>query len=379
MSTSATALPPRLGSFALVRLLAQGGMADIYLAHQDGLDRDVAVKVLNAERACDPEARSLFRDEARVLAMLSHANLASVYDVACEAGLHYLVMEYVRGVDLRELMQTVDVVDYPTAVAIVKAAAAGLDHAHRRCGPDGKPMHLVHRDVSLSNIMITYEGAVKVVDFGIARATVSSHHTNPGVVRGKASYMSPEQALGDPVDLRTDVFALGIVLYELTTGRRCFQGSSDFERMLAVVRAEYVGPQTVVPGYPAALAHVIATALSIDPAHRFASAAALIDALEQVAHTEGWSTGAPAIARLMAEVYGSGPRTDTVEITDSEIVDAQAADRAGEGARPASPPTVVLTRRRLAKGTHAETAPDDDQPTRGRRSVPKIFSAQFAA
>src|SRR5205823_7662917 len=119
----------------------------------------------------------------------------------------------------------------------------------------------------------------KVVDFGIATATVSSHQTNPGIVRGKASYMSPEQCLGDAVDLRTDVFALGVVLYELTTGKRCFQGGSDFERMLAVVQGSYVPPSELVADFPADLEHVIATALANDPEARYASAAAMIDAL----------------------------------------------------------------------------------------------------
>jgi eukaryotic-like serine/threonine-protein kinase len=383
MTTAALSLPAQLGNYELVRLLAKGGMADIYLARQRGIgkfERHVAVKVLSAARAKDHESCSLFLDEARLLAMLNHPNLASVHEVAAEGGMHYLAMEYVHGVDLRVLMQTADVVAYQTAVAIVLAAAAGLDHAHRRCGPDGKPMHLVHRDVSLSNIMITYDGSVKVVDFGIATASVSSHHTNPGVVRGKASYMSPEQALGDPVDLRTDVFALGIVLYELTTGRRCFSGTSDFERMLAAVRGEYKAPEDAIDGFPPTLANVIATCLAIDPAHRFASAAALIEALEQVAYAEGWIVGASVIADLMHDHYGDvrEPWAHTVEITSSAIVD-EAPVTAVHDIAPAPQPTRVITRRRLASGTCAEPLLDDDQPTRGRRSVPKIFSAQFAA
>ncbi len=350
-------------------------MADIYLARQDGLERDVAVKVLNGTRAADPDARTLFRDEARVLAMLSHANLASVYEVASEGTTQYLAMEYVHGIDLRTLMQTVDRVSWQAAVAIVKAAAAGLDHAHRRCSPEGKPLHLVHRDVSLSNIMVTYDGVVKVVDFGIARTSLSTHTTNPGIVRGKAAYMSPEQALGDPVDLRTDVFALGIVLYEMTTGRRCFAGNTDFDRMLSVVRGEYVMPTAVVAGYPPGLARIVATCLAADPDRRFASAAALIDALDLFAHDEGWTQDSTVIAGLMRELFGNvpGPQLHTAEVTARSIVDEADADlEEVSRAVAARQPTVVLTRRRLAKGTCSD-APDDDEPTRGRRSVPKMF------
>ena len=298
----------RVGNYQLIRLLAQGGMADIYLARRNDSDAYVAVKVLNNARAADPESCTLFLDEARLLALLSHDNLAGVLDVDRADGVHYLAMEYVHGADLRELLLAAQranrAVPYETALSIVAGAAAGLDHAHRRCGPDGKPLHLVHRDVSLSNIMVGHDGSVKVVDFGIAIATVSSHHTNPGIVRGKASYMSPEQALGDPLDLRTDVFALGVVLYELTTGRRCFQGNSDFERMLAVVRGDYVPPSVVVPDYPRALEAIIKTALANDASRRYCSAAAMIDALHRVALAEGWIVGATMIGDFMHELFG---------------------------------------------------------------------------
>jgi eukaryotic-like serine/threonine-protein kinase len=380
-------MPTRVGQYELVRLLAQGGMADIYLARQDGLDRHVAVKLLSGARAADPESRTLFRDEARVLMMLSHGNLASVYEVACEGQMQYLAMEFVHGVDLRVLMQDVERLEAPAAVAIVRAAAAGLDHAHRRCDDEGKPLHLVHRDVSLSNIMITHDGSVKVVDFGIAQTAVSVHTTNPGIVRGKAAYMSPEQALGEPVDLRTDVFALGIVLYELTTGRRCFGGNTDFERMLSIVRGEYLTPIAVVPGYSPGLARIIASCLATDPDQRFASAAALIDALDQLARDERWAQGTAVIAAQMQLVYGEvpAPLGDTAEITAGAIVESRdesqpvMIDSPADAARMApkrrslEPGPTVPARRRLAKGTCSEPREDDDAPTRGRRSVPKMF------
>src|SRR5690606_18431290 len=153
-------------------------------------------------------------------------------------------------------------VPYAIAISIIAAAAAGLDHAHRRGDAGGNPLRLVHRDVSLSNIMVGHDGSVKVVDFGIASTTISDVHTIPGVVRGKASYMSPEQCLGDELDHRTDVFALGVVLYELTTGTRCFHGKSDFERMLAVVRGDYIAPCRIVADFPPELEQVIRTALA---------------------------------------------------------------------------------------------------------------------
>ena len=363
----------RLGNFELLRLLAQGGMADIYLARctAGNLERFCAVKVLNNQRANDPEACALFLDEARLLAMLNHHNVGTVYEVDVESGVHYLAMEYVHGADLREIMhraaQTERPIPYETAISIVAAAAAGLDHAHRRCAPDGKPLHLVHRDVSLSNIMVGHDGAVKVVDFGIASSSTSSVETQPGVVRGKASYMSPEQCLGDDIDLRTDVFALGIVLYELTTGRRCFQGGSDFERMIAVVRGDFVPPSVHVPAFSPALEAIIKVALSIDPANRFSSAAAMIEALEELAAREGWITGQATVARFMRELFGevSEPWNQPAAAEDIELARSQA------------PRTRVITRpRRFPNGTEGTPIvnDDDDAPTRGRRSVPRMTS-----
>ncbi len=375
MSAAPLPLLTRLGNYELLRLLAQGGMADIYLARRASghLERFVAVKVLNAQRANDPEACALFLDEARLLAMLHHHNLGTVFEVDVEGGVHYLAMEFVHGVDLRELLAAAQrmqvAIPYDVAIAVLAAAAAGLDHAHRRCDHDGRPMHLVHRDVSLSNIMVGYDGSVKVVDFGIATATVSSHHTNPGIVRGKASYMSPEQCLGNPVDLRTDVFALGVVLYELTTGRRCFAGNTDFERMLAVVRGEYVLPSMFIPDYPPELEQVVCAALATDPALRYASAAQLIEALERVQTGRGWSTGTRPIARLMAQLFGEVPEPWAGAVTaphDTVIAPPPPPER-----------TVVITKpRRFARGTECEAAvpSEEDEPTRGRRSAPRLRS-----
>jgi serine/threonine protein kinase len=373
-SIPSSALLTRLGQYELLRLLAQGGMADIYLARRTGgIDRYVAVKVLNAQRAADPEACALFLDEARLLAMLHHTNLGTVFEIDVEGGVHYLAMEFVHGVDLRDMLAAASRaqtgVPWAVAVSILQAAASGLDHAHRRCGPDGRPLHLVHRDVSLSNIMVGHDGSVKVIDFGIATAAVSSHHTNPGIVRGKASYMSPEQCLGDPLDLRSDVFALGVVLYELTTGRRCFPGNSDFERMVSVVRGEYARPSAVVPGYPPMLERVITTALALDPNDRYPSAAQMIEALEAAAEAYGWTGGARAIAKFMTELFGEVAEPWTGASTDRHAAVMQL---------PQPDPTIVITKpRRIARGTESEATVQpvhEDGPTRGRRSVPRLWA-----
>jgi len=364
-------------------------MADIFLARRAG--SAFAVKILNSRRAHDDEARALFHDEARLLRMLNHGNITSAHEVDVIDGVYYLAMEYVHGVDLRELLAAAmlkkTAVDFAAAMSIVAAAAAGLDHAHRRCSPEGRPLRLVHRDVSLSNIMVTYGGHVKVVDFGIASTTLSSVDTIPGTVRGKASYMSPEQCLGDPLDHRTDVFALGVVLYELTTGERCFHGKTDFERMLAVTRGDYVRPSSLVADYPPELEQVVCTALAIDANHRFASAAALMEALEHVAIGRGWALGTKAIVRMMDEVYDDIDDPTAIPVSTDMIIEAQAPLQEPEAPittvpeQPAVERTAVLTQMpRLARGTQQDLLggepwkklDDDEQPTRGRRSLPRI-------
>jgi eukaryotic-like serine/threonine-protein kinase len=285
----------QLGNYDVVRKLGRGGMADVYLARQHGLDRLVAIKLLDA--ASDPDARVLFLDEARLCAMLCHPNLAIVYEVAADEGATFIAMEYLDGIDLRQLMVAAHAhgarrLPTSAAVAIVRAAAAGLDHAHQRCGRDGAPLELVHRDVSLSNIMVTRDGAVKVIDFGIARARVSINVEAPGVIRGKPGYMAPEQCMADPIDARCDVFALGVVLYELATGRRCFDGETDIERIRATVRGSYVPASVVVPELPRALERVIDRALAVDPADRYSSAAELVAALDALPCCDAAALGA---------------------------------------------------------------------------------------
>jgi serine/threonine protein kinase len=359
----------RMGGYELLRPLAQGGMAELFLARRVGpgqFEHQVALKVLSRRRAEDAEACAMFLDEARLVAMLNHHNIASVLEVDVVDGKHYLAMEYIHGADLREIVCAAQragtLVPVETAISIVCAAAAGLDHAHRRCAPDGRPLKLVHRDVSLSNIMVGHDGAVKLIDFGIASTTIASVHTAPGVVRGKASYMSPEQCLGDRIDHRSDVFALGVVLYELTTGARCFHGKTDFDRMLAVVRADYIPPSDLVASYPPALEAVIRTALASKPDRRFASAAAMIEALEAVAHGEGFAGGSKAIHQLMQRLFG-----DAAQPAPSD--DAPVTELHASLALPAAEPTRPGCR--LARGTETrrfgERFEDDpDERTRGR-------------
>ncbi len=356
-------------------------MAEVWLGREAAApERTVAIKILDAKSSRDADLRGLFLDEARIAQRLDHPNVATVLDAGAAGDRRYLVLEYVDGLDLRGLLAACHerglTLSYEVGLSIIMQAAAGLDHAHRRCDEQGRPLRLVHRDVSLSNLMIDRHGLVKVVDFGIARSTLSTVHTSPGVVRGKASYMSPEQCRGLAIDHRADVFALGIVLYEVTTGARCFAGDNDFDRMSAVVSGDYLPPSSVVAEFPADLEAVIRTALATDPAKRYASCAALIEALQGVMDAHGWRAGREGIARAIAAACGraaSGPRASrTQAIATADIVDVH-------DAAPTETSSTVVDRPRheprLARGSIADfrtvdpklCAAFDDQITRGRR------------
>ena len=224
MRPAVIAMGERLGRYEVIRHLATGGMAEIYLARTLGIgdfERYAVVKVSAGERRGNRQFVDMFLDEARLAAGLHHGNIAQVYEVGEEVGEYFYAMEYVHGDTVRSLLEVCAQqqvrIPFEVALAIVVAAAAGLHYAHERTGADGRPLAIVHRDVSPSNLMVSYDGAVKVLDFGIARASERATETESGVVKGKYAYMAPEQCRAQALDRRADVFSLGIILYELTT------------------------------------------------------------------------------------------------------------------------------------------------------------------
>jgi eukaryotic-like serine/threonine-protein kinase len=253
----------------------------------------------------------MFLDEARLAAALNHQNVAQVFEVGQENGVHYLAMEYVHGQDLRAVLakagQSGARIPIELSLAIVAGAAAGLHHAHDRRSPDGVPLGIVHRDVSPSNVMIGYDGAVKLLDFGIAKATSRSVETQSGIIKGKFAYMSPEQCRGREVDRRSDVFSLGIILYEITTQHRCFRADSDFDTMHRIVTGDVVRPSRLVATYPQELEKIVMTALAVDPARRFASCAAMLEQVEDFAAYARLSPSTMALGRFMRELFGEVP------------------------------------------------------------------------
>ena len=254
-------------------------MAEIFLAQShgpEGFEKQVVIKRIRSVLADDPSFVQMFIAEARVASKLNHANVVHIFDFDRHEDSYYLAMEYVRGKSLAELHRKARLLQRPIppvlAAQISLEVARGLAYAHRLT-EHGQPLGLVHRDVTPHNVLISYEGAVKLTDFGIAKA--SNRASTAGMLKGKFAYMAPEQARGDPVDSRTDLFALGITLWELLTGARLFDGDSDVAVLRAVQEREILSPSTVNPLVEPALAEVVMIALRRDPARRFQSASEL--------------------------------------------------------------------------------------------------------
>jgi len=287
-------------------------MAQIYLARQSGLgafERHVVLKTILRERATDQRFVTMFLDEAKLAATLNHQNIAQVYEVDQADGAYFMAMEYVHGENARAILETTLrrgwTIPLELAVMIISGAAAGLHHAHERKGKNGQPLNIVHRDVSPANIMVGYDGSVKVLDFGIAKAEERATKTVGGTIKGKYGYMSPEQCKGKPIDRRSDIFALGICLYELTTLRRAFKGNDDFETMKRIVAGDVMLPSVAVPGYPRELEAIVLTAMANDVNARFQTSHEMIEALDAFG-VRGKLTGSnTAMGRFMVQLFGS--------------------------------------------------------------------------
>ncbi|MCH9683988.1 MAG: serine/threonine protein kinase [Deltaproteobacteria bacterium] len=303
----------RLGNHEIVRRLAVGGMAELYLARVigvSGFEKLVVAKRVHPHLASDANFIRMFLNEARLAATLDHPNVTQVMNIGVSHGEHFFTMEYLHGEDLRRVLEKA-APDGPLplecAIEVVAAVARGLHHAHERHGPDGRPLGLVHRDVSPSNVLLTYEGGVKVVDFGIAKAGALTKQTTAGTLKGKIGYMSPEQCRGDPVDRRSDVFALGILLYETTTARRLFVAGSQYGVLNKIIEGRYAPPSAVTEDYPDELEAIVTRALATDPADRFETAEAMELALEDFAHCNHLRTSPRVLAQYLEGLLGHRP------------------------------------------------------------------------
>src|SRR5678815_2389401 len=319
----ATKMGARLGRYTVLKHLVTGGMADVLLGRSEGIEgfeRHVVLKRIRPEHARDKRFIRMFLDEARVAANLHHQHIVQVHDVGEAGGEYFIAMEYIHGEDVRMLLSTASKarahVPLGYAIMIVSAAAAGLHYAHERRGPDKRSLGIVHRDISPSNILVGYDGSIKVVDFGIAKATMRPE-TRSGTLKGKASYMSPEQCKSDDIDRRSDVYSLGVVLYELATTTRLFRGKNDYLVMDQIVNGRVSLPQVRRPDLPNELSAIIMKAISPDPERRFFTAEELRVAVDRFAAKAGLTTSTSALGAYLRQKFGERPEP-WLELEDQE-------------------------------------------------------------
>ena len=295
-----------LGRYQLLFMLGQGGMGEVHLAKLSGaagFEKLCIVKTILPQMQGDPQFVDRFHHEARVLLHLTHSNIAQVYDMGEVDGTLYMAIEYVPGVDLARVQSRAAraraAIPVPIALYLGQRIAEALGYAHRKTGPDGAPLGIVHRDVSPQNIMVSYEGEVKVIDFGLAKSAARSKHTLPSTVMGKLGYMSPEQAMAQPLDHRSDIYSAGIVLWELIAGRPLFEGGTMAEMVVKMANPTIPSLRSANPDVSAGLDQVVMRALAADPAARFSRADDFGRALNELAVREGLTIGSEDVGNYV--------------------------------------------------------------------------------
>jgi eukaryotic-like serine/threonine-protein kinase len=301
-----------VGSYELLEVIGEGGMADVYLGIKKSISNIrnfYAVKVVKPAHVRDERFSRMFLDEARVMASIRHPNLVTLHDMLVHDGQYLIVMEYLKGLDGRRLLgrsgNARQPVPVEVALNIVYQACIGLHYAHEAKSIEGDPLQLVHRDISPHNLFITFDGYVKVLDFGIAKSEIQEEETRSGFLKGKIPYLSPEQCTSDaPIDRRTDVYALGVVLYELLTGRRPFEGRNEIQVIQAIIGNDAASPAYHAPGLSADVCEVVLKALAKRPADRYADCDALRDALSRVAVKHQWMLSERTLASYLEQSHG---------------------------------------------------------------------------
>ncbi|HEY4183892.1 MAG TPA: serine/threonine-protein kinase [Polyangia bacterium] len=297
------------GRYTVVHKLANGGMAEIFLASQqghEGFQKPVVLKRILGTIYSDPQFRNMLIDEAHISMSLTHSNIVQVLDLGLAGGRYFLVLELVDGWDLGQVLQRGKAAGLPLppelGVFVATEICRALAYAHAKRGPDGHPLGIVHRDISPNNVLISEHGEVKLADFGIAKAMNKREQTGTGVVKGKVSFMSPEQALGRAIDARSDVFSLGTLLYLSMLGVRPFDGSTDLETLLRVQRGDFKAPSRVRPDLSPELARIIERAMRFLPDERYPTADDMLLDLERVLRTQFGGVGQTELKQYLAEL-----------------------------------------------------------------------------
>jgi serine/threonine protein kinase len=342
------------GPYRLLQKIAVGGMAEVFKAKRtgvEGFEKVVAVKRILPHLSDNKEFVEMFIDEAKMVAGLAHPNIVQISDLGKIDKSYYIAMEYVHGRDLRTILRRAKErglrLPLDLTVLIVSKVCSALEFAHRKKDERGRPMLIVHRDISPQNILISFEGEVKLTDFGIAKAATKARITDAGALRGKLLYMSPEQAWGKPMDRRSDLFSLGIVFYEMITDQKPFLGSSEMSILEMVRECRVAPPSDVNPRIPERLEKVVMTALDREPDHRYQDASQMYRDLDRVLHERQPPT-AIELTRFLELLFDEEERSDArpedppepaaSQSEDVEFEEAGAAAAEPEGSRAAEGP-----------------------------------------
>jgi serine/threonine protein kinase/Tfp pilus assembly protein PilF len=345
--------PIRFGKYLLLKKQASGGMAHLYRAKiigVQGFEKFVAIKQILPHLAEEEELVNSFIHEAKLAALLNHQNIVQIYDFGHLDGVYFITMEYLFGKDLRlvfnKLRESGQQIPIEHSLFIASRVFAGLDYAHFLKDFQGKPLEIIHRDISPQNIIITYEGDVKIVDFGIAKAANQSAMTQVGMIKGKVAYMSPEQATGRPIDHRSDIFSGGILLYEMITGNRMFKGEDTLQILAKVREADFVPLRSVRSDLPEKLYAILDRALAKDPENRYSSAGEVQADLEECLFLLSMRPAARGLAEFMKELFRTeiasesslmGGSEPAVERREPDAAEMTVKTPAGEIAAPLPP------------------------------------------
>ena len=301
----------QIGPYEVVERIGVGGMAEVFrgiMRGAHGFERAVAIKRILPQLADDDAFVAMFVDEAKISVQLQHPNIVQILDLGrADDGQYYIAMEHVSGRDLRAVLDRLAAagqrIPLQVALHVAQRVCEALHHAHFAEGSTGRPLGIVHRDVSPQNVLLSYEGEVKVTDFGLAKAAGRATQTQQGIVKGKLAYMSPEQLRGEAIDHRSDVYAVGILLWELATGQRLFMGANDRETIEKVHAGRVQIPSSIDPELPEALDSLVMAALSRERDHRFQTAEQLHDALSELIYSEGAMVSTAAMGEWLRETF----------------------------------------------------------------------------
>jgi serine/threonine protein kinase len=373
----------KIGDYELVAHLRDGGMASLFLARRlgaAGFQRDVAIKIVHPELASDPQFRAMFLDEALLSARIQHPNVGHVEELGEIDGTHFLVMEFVHGCSLAQLQRALVMKGRRLAPAfatrIAMHVADGLHAAHETCDEHGRRLDVVHRDVSPENILLAYAGHVKLIDFGIAKAYGRRHRTEDGLLKGKFRYMSPEQASGQPIDRRTDVYQLGIVLWEMLTLRRLFDAETDVDLLQQVRAPKIVPPSALVDRISPALDAVVMSALDPNPGRRPPDAQTFARRLGKAvpsAHEVDGGSLSGLLLAVMQEQRREQKKTYPSGLYDR--LEQQVPTQQAEGGQAGDPRPPIVRRYTMDHtspyGSDSPQAPDPSKRPRGRAGQPR--------